>query len=156
MKSTLLTVILSLTIGISFAQNFTELSRYEFQDEESYKSEEKNVLLCADFLLNNPADQALGNRHTSVQYILKWMTGTPDYTFDLDNRVMELTKGNDDLLALYMAAMTKVVLENSGPDLTAEQIYKSSENLLVAYCANGDNRMKPSRKIKKLLKAEKR
>ncbi|MFK7813343.1 MAG: hypothetical protein AB8B59_12690 [Maribacter sp.] len=68
---------------------------------------------------------------------------------------MDLTKGNSDLLGLYMAAMSKVVLENKGKKLTNDEIYSQSEELLVNYCSIADNKMKPSKKIKKIIKKSK-
>jgi hypothetical protein len=84
---------------------------------------------------------------------MKWMEGTPDYTFEIGEKSMELTKGNSDLLGLYLAAMTKVVLENTDKDLNNETIYENAETLLVNYCSDKNNKMKPSKKIKKILKA---
>ena len=52
------------------------------------------------------------DRLKSLQFIIKWMSGTPDYTFTLDNITSKVTKGNDDLLGIYMACMVKYCLEN--------------------------------------------
>ena len=84
------------------------------------------------------------------------MEGTPDYTFDIGEKAVKLTKGNSDLLGLYLAAMSKVVVENKGKKLDGESIYNQSENLLVNYCSDSANNMKPSKKIKKLIKARKK
>ncbi len=142
-----------ITVQLAFSQNFNQLADYEFQTEASYKTEEHNVLMCANYLFNNPADQEEVNRLKSIQYILKWMTGTPDYTFELGQNSTELTKGKDELLGMYMAAMSKVVIENTGTPLTNDDIYNRSEALLVEYCSNPDNNMKPSKKIKKIIKS---
>lgn len=155
MKKGIFIVLFVITVQLSFSQNFNQLANYEFDTAESYKAEENNVLLCANYLFNNPADQAEMNRLISIQYIIKWMTGTTDHTFELDEKSMELTKGNDDLLGLYMAAMSKVVIENNQEKLTNEEIHNRSEEILVEYCSNPDNKMKPSKKIKKILKSKK-
>lgn len=153
MKKTIFLLLVTCVTFISNAQNFTQLADYEFESAESYKQEESKVLLCANYLFNNPADQAEFNRLTSIQFIMKWMTGTPDYTFEIGEEAMELTKGNTDLFGLYMAAMSKVVIDNEGEELTNDEIYTQAEAILVEYCSNPDNKMKPSKKIKKILKS---
>lgn len=97
MKRIILIIAVALLWNISLSQNFSELTEYEFKTVESYKSGENQVLKCANYLFNNPADQAELNRLYSIQYIIKWMTGTPDYTFEIGENAMELTKGNSDL-----------------------------------------------------------
>ncbi len=155
MKNFFFIIILIFSFHISIGQNFKQIANYEFQTTESYSTEKPKVLACANYLFENPADKNEINRLTSIQYIIKWMTGTPDYTFDIGDEASELTKGNSDLLGLYMAAMTKVVLENNGENLTSVEIYNQSEEILVNYCSNPDNKMKPSKKIKKIIKSKK-
>jgi len=138
----------------ALGQNFVELANYEFKTAESYQTEKGKVLAAANYLLDNPSNQAELIRLSATQYLLKWMEGTPDYTFHINKDAVDLTKGNSDLLGLYFAAMTKVVLEDAnGTALTEDEIYNKSEGLLVDYCANPDNKMKPSKKIKKILKS---
>jgi hypothetical protein len=155
MKNIILILVFVFTFNISFGQNFKQLASYEFETEESYKTEESKVLLCANYLFNYPSNQGELNRLTSTQFILKWMMGTPDYTFDVGEKAMELTKGNSDLFGLYMAAMSKVVIENKGEELSQDEIYNRAEELLVEYCSNSENKMKPSKKIKKTIKKKK-
>ena len=155
MKKIALLFVFLFTLQFTTSQNFAELGSYEFTTIESYKTEQDKVLQCANYLFTTPANVNELNRLISLQYIMKWMTGTPDYTFEIDTKAMELTKGNDDLLGLYFAAMTKIVLENKGDKLSNEELYNKAENMLVNYCANPDFKMKPSRKIKKIIKSRK-
>ena len=113
MKKITFIAIITLFCNISFGQNFSELANSEFESAESYKPAESQVLLCANYLFNNPTNEAELNRLNAIQYIMKWMAGTSDYTFDIGEKAMELAKGNSDLLGLYMAAMSKVVIENN-------------------------------------------
>ncbi|WP_412984751.1 hypothetical protein [Pontimicrobium sp. IMCC45349] len=155
MKKIILIIAIICTSNLSIAQNFTQLANYEFKNVESYKTEESKVLLCANYLFNNPANVSELNRLTSVQYIMKWMMGTPDYSFEISEESLKITKGNDDLLGLYMAAMTKVVLENKGDKLDSAQIHNQAKEILIAYCSNSENKMKPSKEIKRIIKSRK-
>lgn len=152
MKKIIFIALITLTHTLSFGQNFSELASTAFKGKESYKPAEGQVLTCANYLFSNPADQAELNRLNAIKYIMKWMEGTPDYTFDLGQKAMDLTNSNTDLLSLYMAAMTKAVLENTGGKLSSEEIYSKAEKIMLSYCSNADNKMKPSKKMKQLLK----
>ena len=155
MKKLILIVIVALSFSFSYGQNFTEIANYKFKTKESYKAAEDKVLLCANYLFSTPSNVSEFNRSTSKQFILKWMEGTSDYTFAIDSKVMELTKGNSDLFGLFLAAMSKVVIENKEEELSNEVIYNRAEEILVNYCGNSKNKMKPSKKIKKILKSRK-
>ena len=156
MKTNVLLIVALFSGLLCNSQNFEEISKYEFKTVESYESEKGTVLKCANYLFDNPANLYELNRLNALQYIMKWMEGTPEYTFEIGEKAMELTKGNSDLLGLYLAAMSKSVIEHKGgPKLTNEEIYKKSEALLVDYCSDSSNKMKPSKKIKKILKSRK-
>ena len=133
------------------AQDFTSLSVNSFKKAEDYVKAEPKVLECSTFLLNTPYEANNLNRLSATQYILKWMEGT-EYTFSIDTNAVELTEGNTDLLGLYMTSMTKVVLENKGADLSTDEIHNRVVDLLIAYCKNEKNNMKPTKKLKKLMK----
>ncbi|MGY6647954.1 hypothetical protein [Wenyingzhuangia sp. IMCC45574] len=156
MKKFLLLFVLLCSINYSFGQNFSELKDYTFKTAEEYKTKDADVLKCANYLFNHPVKYEEHNRLIALQFIFIWATGTPDYTFDMEGRMMKLTKGNEGLLGLYFAAMCKVVLENNGTKLSRDEIYNQSEALLVAYCADKGNKIKPSKAIKKILKKQKK
>jgi len=140
---------------MSFGQNFSELANTEFKSTESFKAAESQVLSCASYLFSTPADQAELNRLNAIKYIINWMQGTPDYKFDIGEKAMKLTNGETDLLGLYMAAMSKAVIENKGGKLNSDEMYNQAEKMLVNYCAVADNKIKPSKKIKQLIKETK-
>lgn len=152
MKKIIFIILITLTSTMSFGQNFSELANTEFKSKESCKSAESQVLICANYLFSTPADQAELNRLNALKYIMKWMEATPDYTFDLGEKAMKLTNGETDLLSLYMAAMSKAVIENTAGKLSSDEIYTQAEKTLVNYCAIAENKIKPSKKIKQLIK----
>lgn len=51
--------------------------------------------------------------------------------------------------------MTKVVLENTGEKLNDDQVYEQAQEILIEYCSNPDNKFKPSKKMKKIIKSRK-
>lgn len=152
MKKIIFIALITFTTTMSFGQNFSELANAEFKSKESCKAAESQVLICANYLFSTPADQTELNRLNAIKYIMKWMEATPDYTFDIGEKAMKLTNGETDLLSLYMAAMSKAVIENTGGKLSSDEMYNRAEKTVVNYCANADNKIKPSKKIKQLLK----
>lgn len=152
MKKIICIILILFSCTMSFAQNFSELANAEFKSTESFKTAESQVLICANYLFSTPADQAELNRLNAIKYIMKWMEGTPDYTFDIGEKAMKLTTGDTDLLGLYVAAMSKAVIENTAGKLSSDEMYNQAEKILVNYCAVADHKMKPSKKIKQLLK----
>jgi hypothetical protein len=133
------------------AQDFTSLNVNSLQKMEDYVKAEPKVLECSTFLLNTPYEANNLNRLSAMNYIMKWMEGT-DYTFNIDSKAVELTEGNNDLFGLYMTTMPKVVLENKGVNLSTDEIHNRVVDLLIAYCKNEKNNMKPTKKLKKLMK----
>lgn len=152
MKKLLIIVLCITAYHMSNAQNFRELATYEFKTAESYGQEEDKVLECANYLFTNPSKGADAERAVSTQYILKWMEGTPDYTFEIGDDAMKITDGSSDLLGLYLAGMTKSVLDNKGEELNNSIIHNKTVRLLTDYCSDKSNKMKPSKALKKIIK----
>jgi hypothetical protein len=61
---------------------------------------------------------------------MKWMKGTKDFIFELGDASIELTRGNAVLLRLYMAVVSKAVIENVDENL----VMMSGINILKKYC----------------------
>ena len=152
MKKILILISLQLVVVTGFAQDFSKISASGFTEAEDYKNAQSEVLACSEYLLSNPVSQDEMKRNMAFQYMFKWMEGTPDYTFSLDSEVMNLTKGDDNLLILYFASMVKTVLESPDSKISDEEISKQATETLVSYCANEANGQKPSKAIKKLIK----
>lgn len=148
---TLLIIISFISISVT-GQNFKELAQYQFSSQEDYKTQEDNILKCTNYLFNNPFDKNELARLNCIQFIMKWMEGTPDYTFDIGKDAIKLTQGNSDILGLYLAALTKIVLDNPNEEFSSEQIHQKAQNLLIDYSSKKENNLKPTRAMKKVMK----
>jgi hypothetical protein len=137
---------------LATSQDFSGLKNYKLEAAGDYKPAEKQLLECCDFLLNNPVKQNELDRNYAIQFIMRWMEGTPDYTFNIDKEVMDLTGGESELLSLYFAALSKAVVNEPVLAESQEQLTSKATDILLDYCANPDNQVKNSKKIKKLLK----
>lgn len=116
---------------------------------------ESSVLECSNYLLENPVNKDVENRLTAFQFLFQWMEGTPDYTFSIGEEALDLTKGNPEMLTLYFASLAKTVLDAKGSNITEDQIQQQATEHLINYCINPDNKLKPTKGMKKIIKSKK-
>ncbi len=138
----------------SFAQNLPRFDDIKLEQASDYKSADTFALQASTYLLSTPYEKDDLTRLKSTQFMIRWMTGTPDYTFSLDEVAGKIIKGNDDLLTLYMAAMTKYCLENKASSKDKKLIRLNAIILLINYCENKDNNMKMTKQLTKLSEAK--
>ena len=150
MKKTLIVLTLFMCTHL-FAQDFSTLGQYELKSAASYVQAEPKVVECANYLFAHPVKENELNRISALQFIMRWMEGCA-HTFSIDATVIELVDENKDLLGLYMAGMSKVVIEAGDFKLSDEDVFNRTAALLAAYCKNESNGVKPTKKLKKLMK----
>lgn len=136
---------------ISFSQQLPDFSNITLDKVEDYKVAEPKVLNVANFVLNTPINQQNLDYLNSIGLIIKWMGGTPDYTFNLDENVIKYTSSNNDLLGVYMAALTKNVLEDETLVGNDKKLTIAAMTTFANYCEDKDNKVKLNRKLKKLI-----
>jgi hypothetical protein len=150
MKSLVCLFFLSFVSTTLYAQELPDLTSIPLKIDADFKNAEPQVLACAAYLFSTPVSKDNLNRLTAVKFVLKWMEGT-DYTFNIDSKVTDLTDGNNDLFGMYLAGMSKVVLENKGTALSDDAIHAQVTQLLIDYCKDESNKCKPSKKMKKVM-----
>ena len=131
-------------------QDFSELKK-----KEDFKPAEGTVLDLSNYLLDNPIDKDEAQRRRSFQYVLKWMEGTPDYTFNITPKAMNLIGDKKELLPIYLSSLAKAALEEGGKDLSGEQVEAKAINYLIDYCSIPENNTKPPKTIKNEIKKRK-
>jgi len=153
MKNLLFLLAFIFTANFSFSQDFSKLENYEFSNDSDYKEAESLVLKSANYLFDTPFDKNDLTRLKILSFIMRWMEGTPDYTFTIDDSAVELTKGNNDLFGMYIAGMTKAVLENEAALPDNETIHNIVVKYLLDYTSDESNNLKPTKALKKLKKS---
>lgn len=134
------------------AQDFSAYNQLSMSAPKDYKALEFKVLEAANYLFSHPANTDKPNRQQALVFIMKWMEGTPDYTFSIGQNAMEITKGSSDLFGLYLAAMSKAVLENLAEPLSDQRIHELATEMLLQYTGDEKNGLKPNKALKKLMK----
>ena len=110
---------------------------------------------CANYVLSVPVEDENSNRLITLQTIIKWMSGTPDYQFEIDESITNLFKKNDSVLGLYMASMTKFVLENRDKTGDKNEVKYNTYSILLDYCDNPVNKVKMTKELQKAIDKKK-
>ena len=155
MKRLILVFVLGFFCKLSFAQTLPDYSTIKLETKEDYNSTANEAALqAATYILSSPIDNKNNDRLKSIVYVIKWMQGTPDYNFTLDEQATKFAKKNDDHQGLYMAAMVKYVLENKADSKEQNKIKLNSVKLVVTYSKDSKNNVKLNKELKNLIDAD--
>ena len=153
MKKSILILLLFCT-GFSYAQKLPDFEMIKLGNGAECKTAEPYVLEAANYIFSTPFQKDDLNRLNSLAFMIKWMSATPDYQFDLDAGVMKNLKGNDEVVGLYMAAMGKYVLENKGTKADGKTVKLNAMTIVLNYTDNPANNIKSTKNLKKLSEAK--
>lgn len=157
MKKIIFGLLFGLLSPTAFAQTLPDFNAIKLEKIEDYNVAANNAALQAsNFLFSTPMDPDNLDRLKSVQYILKWMSGSPEYNFSIDADAVKLSDDNKDILGLYMAAMTKYALENKAEANDQDKIKLNAVKLIIAYAKEEKNKVKLNAELKKAIKAERK
>jgi hypothetical protein len=135
------------------AQDFEKLKTLELKSKSDYKAIEGEILKCATFILTTP-DEPNENRRLAFKSIIMWMSGTAEYSFDIDESLSPLMKNNDSIVGLYMASMSKYVLENPDRSKNKSEVKLNSYTYLLDYCEKELNGVKQTKELKRAIAAK--
>jgi len=137
------------------AQDLLGLDPESLKTAQDFKNAEERVLSCANYLLANPIDEEELIRKTTFSYLFKWIEGTPEHTFSLDEEVVQLTGNNGKHITIYFAGLAKTVLENPSENYSDEEIQERAIQYLIDYCLNPENHLKATKRMHKMNKKNK-
>lgn len=153
MKRFLVLTFISILGLQSYATDFSKLSTIELNTSEQYEAAQEQVLDCCYYLLSTPCDKKDKDRGFATQFIIRWIQGTPEYSFEIEETVAQMTGEKDELLSLYLTCYTKLTLESENPYEEKETIKKGAINAFLDYCGNSINKVRPTKEIKRMLEA---
>ncbi len=155
MKRIIIGILLLLSINISFGQNLPNYDAIKLEVKEDYNTTANDAALqAANFILSTPVDENNMDRLKSMQYIFKWMSGSPDYNFEVGEPATKFSKRNDYFLGIYMAAMTKYVLENKDDAKNQNKIKLNAVKSVIEYAKIPANNVKLNSELKKAIEAD--
>lgn len=151
MKKLLLVLSLFFTALCSYAQEFNALQNVVYKEKTEYKEYQPQIQECANYILSVPVQADNENRAAALRSLIVWMTGTPDHKFIVDETATRLMDKNDAVLGLYLAAMTKFVLENTDKAADANEVKYGAVVTLLDYCASPTNNVPLTKELKRAL-----
>jgi hypothetical protein len=155
MKKLIVGLLFGFVSTFSFAQALPDFDAIKLETKEDFNAAADDAALqAANYLFSTPLDKNSMDRLKSMQYIIKWASGTPYYTFEIDQQSIKFAKKDNDLLALYMAAMTKFVLENKADAKDQEKIKLNAVKTIIAYAKDEKNNVKMNSELKKAIAAD--
>jgi len=84
----------------------------QLKSKEDYARYETTVIGAAKWLESTDFDRYMDKRNQINDFIIKWVSGSPNVTVNLDEPLARLTEKNPELLALYVASYARYTLEN--------------------------------------------
>lgn len=139
----------------SFAQ--TDFSTIKMEKDSDYKPAEKYALEASNYVLSVPLDIKNPKLANATKFLLKWMEGTPDYTYIIESPVItKLNSENEGLLGVYFAGMTKFCLENPAKAQDPQLVMVSGIKTVLAFSEKPDNKVVMSDTLKKLIELNKK
>lgn len=149
-------VLLLLCCNSLFAQTLPDFDKIKLEKGSDYKDAEPAVLKAAAYVLTTPLKEKDSNRSKSLAFIIKWMSGTPDYTFAIDETATTMSKDNAAVLGLYLAAMTQYCLENPASATDQKAVELNAVKKVLTYCENPANNVVMTKQLKKFSEANKK
>jgi hypothetical protein len=140
------------SLHVAWAQDPEKWQEVSFSSVADYKANEATVLECANYILSVAAEPSNPARKSALAVLSQWMAGTPDHTFAIGRAIGKLMSENEAVLGIYMAAMTKYVLESETPP-SAKDVELNAFETLLKYCDDPLNKVPSTRELKRALKA---
>lgn len=130
------------------------LENAELEEAEDFVKIDLQILKLIDWLGNHHLDHK--DRIKANSIFMRWITGSPSVTVNLDTYLMNYSKKNGDFLLLYMAGWSKYVLENQDKKEDTFGGSLAGVNFFLDFYEKGkDFGVKKDRKVAKLLKKRK-
>ncbi len=154
MKRLLLAFVILLSVCAK-GQTVPDFDLIKLEKTADYKAAEPFALQTAVYMLSTPVGKDNSeNRLKSMQFLVKWMTGTPDYSFVLDETTSKIGSGDKDIFGIYMAAMVKYSIDNKAIARDTKQVKLNAISMLIDYCENKSNNVRMTKQLKKLSEAK--
>lgn len=126
-------------VGYSYAQDLPNLKHVKLNKKAHFKNTEPLTMKVIDYLFQTPIDKKNQSRVEAGRFLIDWMNGTPDYTFYLEEKETDFFNTDSDLTLMYMASMTKFMLEHKETK-DQKSIVLGSMKILLPYLNQQDNK----------------
>lgn len=151
---TLLAILFCCVAFSAFSQHNSKYDNIPLVTAADYRKAEPQVMLASDYVYSSPIDKDNMNRKDAIAFIMKWMAGTSDYSFGMDETIHKIASGDNEIFSIYFVSLAKYAL-SQGKGVDREELKYKAYALLAKYCENANNNYKPKGEIKKMIEADK-
>jgi len=152
MKKIILFFLLTVSLSYSYAQELPNLKHIKLNKNSHFKDTEPIVLKVVSYLFETPIDKKNKARTDAGQFLIKWMNGTPGYTFYLEEKETNYFDTDSDLMLMYMAGLTKFTLENKSVK-DRKALVLGTMKITLPYLNNQENKKSWSKDLWQLNEA---
>lgn len=152
MKKILIAILLLVSLD-SFSQGPSQFDNIMLSKPADYKKAEPYVVLAAEYVYSSAIDKDDVHRMNAISFIMRWMQGTPDFSFTFDETITKVTKSDNELIGIYMVCLAKYALEK-GKGVDREEVKYNAYILMAEYCENPLNNYKIRGETKKMIDAK--
>lgn len=132
------------------AQDLPNFDEIKLEKDTDYVIAESAALKAANYLLHVPVNPYNFKRMRAQSFLKKWMDGTPDFTFEIDETATKIAEHDVNVLTLYMAAMAKYCLQNKSKADNRKAVKINAIKTVLGFCENPNNNIKVKGELKKL------
>jgi len=137
----------------AFSQNTSQYDNIPLHTAADYRKAEPHVILASDYVYSSPIDKEDLNRKNAVSFVMKWMQGTSDYSFGMDETISKISNGENEILGLYFTFLAKYAL-SKGKGADRDDLKYNAYLMLATYCENPVNNFRIRGEVKKLIEAK--
>ncbi len=155
MKKITILLVLLLCVTFGNAQEIPDYDSYILKSEADFELAEPVALQAANFMLTTPIYERQDDKMKSMQFLMKWMDGTPHYKFVIDETFDLLAEDDNAFMGVYLAAQTKFMIENKILSSDIDMVKTGMWQLIACYIENPDHKVNPSASMAELSEANK-
>jgi hypothetical protein len=138
-KIVLFFIVLILSTCYCFSQDLPNLKHIKLSKSAHFKNTVPIILKVTTYLFETPINKKNTSRTEAGQFLIKWMNGTPDYTFYLEEKETNFFNTDSDLMLMYMAGLTKFSVENKEIK-DQKTIVIGAMQLVLSYLSQQENK----------------
>lgn len=151
---TLFSFLICFTAISVFSQNASQYDNIPLNSAAAYRKAEPQVMLAADYAYTSPIDKENTNRKNAISFVMKWMAGTSDYSFGMDETINKISNGDSEIFGIYFISLAKYALAN-GKGVDREEAKYNAYVMMAEYCENPANNFRIRGEVKKMIEAKK-
>jgi hypothetical protein len=134
------------------AQTRLQFDHVKLTNKKDYKLADTTVSQLSAYLLSIPINRDTTTRINGAQFLMKWMEGTNEYTFVVNENNTRAFINNINLMAVYMAALCKTALQHK-PGTDSKTITIDGTKRLISYINDPANNVKMTPELRELCNA---